>query len=364
MDLEKISYIGNDKVVENEEEGRIYNEVLDKTGLESKRINDYLRYHESEEQGGVIIKLESVDMFEEDLSKLEKGETLLNRDYHAQIIRKSFEDTLRMIGSYVPLEKLQRLFPGLDLASLDTYDFSLARIRVFVLSSEDYNFLRRTLYPNKNEKDSAGFTKPTLRSLPGMFVATEILVDLSEKKNVVVNELHEITKNYLEEQYGKLPRELTEAEMVLVALNIKALIIHELMHNLDLATDLPGPLMEGVTEWYAHRIANDEVGENYTFEDRGMLVGYEDETEGVSILMMAMLENGISMDTIDKAFVSAEAQPQQQILDFLIKRYGTDQAKKIMEWDFKSPEESLQFIIDLESKQDSNLGEFLKTYKK
>lgn len=364
MGFEKISNIGNDDVVEGEEEGRISKEVLDKTGLDSKRINDYLRYHESEEQGGVIIRLESRNMLEEDLGQLGKGETLLDSNRHTKIIKDAFEDTLRILGNYVPKEKIQRLFPGLDLASLGTYDFSLSRIRVFILSSENYNFLNQALYPDKDKKSSGGFTVPTAIPFPGSFVTTEMQVDLSGKKIVVIKELHEITKNYLEEQYGKLPRELTEAEMVLVALNIKAVIIHEIVHNLDVAIDLPNPLNEGVTEWYAQQIANQNISENNGFEDNGVPAGYPKETKGVSILMMAMLENGVSMDTIDRAFISADAQSRQQILDFLIKRYGVDQVEKIMKWDFKSPRESLKFIIDLESNQDSNLGEFLKTYKK
>lgn len=365
MDLEKISYIGNDDVVAEEEEKRIFGKVLDKTGIESTRINDYLRYHASEERGAVIIRLASDAMLEEDLSNLEKSETLLSDSEHTKIVHESFKETLRMIGSYVPLEKLQRLFPGLDLASLDTYDFSLAKIRVFILSNESFFDPLGINYNPNHSKYTGGFATPTVQSQLGRIVKAETDVDLGDRKVVIIQELLHSTKSRLEGMHGKFPRTLTKKEKDLIAHDIRTIVVHELIHDLDVATDLPEPFMEGITQWYTQqKIVNQNVLENDELEDEDASVGYPEETEGVSILMTAMLENGVSMDIIDKAFVSADAGSRQQILDFLIKRYGTDQAEKIMEWDFKSRRESLKFIIDLESRQDSKLGKFLRDFKK
>ena len=53
----------NDESSKNEN-SELEKEVIENTGLESKQINDFLLYHESEEQGGIIIKAVSDSMFE------------------------------------------------------------------------------------------------------------------------------------------------------------------------------------------------------------------------------------------------------------------------------------------------------------
>ncbi|MBN1462411.1 MAG: hypothetical protein JW922_01875 [Paludibacteraceae bacterium] len=358
MNFENIIYTGG------EEKSGVAKEILEKTGLESRPINDSLYFDESEERGGVIIKLDSDSMLEEDLSQMEKGETILEAGRHTQLVRESFRDTLKMLGGYIPQDKLQRLFPGLDLADLESYDFSLSKIRVFVLSNETYDFFNSNLYPDRDKKVSGGFTRPTVSTYSGSFVTTEMQVDMSEKKVVVIRELHDATKERIEKEKGKLPRELTDTEKDLIALNIKATITHEFLHDLDVSMDLPKPLREGITEWYAQQVANGEVGVNDVIEDKGIWVGYKNETEGVSILMTAMLESGVDMDTIDKAFLTSDAESRKQVVNFLTNRYGTEQAERIMGWKFESPRKSLQFIVDLESKQNSEIGRFLKAYEK
>ncbi len=342
----------------------IEKEVLDKTGLESKPINDYLRHHESEERGTILINLDSDSMLEEDIAQVEKGNTILDASRHTEIVEASFSDTLKTLGGYIPQEKLQRLFPKLDMNNLDSYDFSLSKIKVFILSNDSYEFFNSNLYPDKDAKSSGGFTKSTVRSNSGVSGRNEMRVDMSEKKIIVVKELPEPVKDRIERTNGKLPRELTDAEKDLVALNIKATVVHELLHDLDVSIYLPKPLNEGITEWYAQQVTYGEVKDEDIFEERGVWIGYKRETEAVSILINAMLENGINMDVIDKAFLSNNEEATKEVSDFLESRYGVEQVGKIINWEFESPRKSLQFIVDLEAKQDSNIGKFLRNYKK
>jgi len=346
------------------EKGDVANEILEKTGLESRPINDYLQYHESEERGGVVIQIFSESMLEEDLSQMEKSETILDRDRLSQVVKESFRDALKMLGDYFPQEKMQSFFPGLKLSALDSYDFSQARTKVFVLSNDDFNFFNSNLHPDRDKRSSVGSASSTAQLYPGSFVTTEMQVDLSEKKVIVIKELPEATKDLLERTSGKLPRELKDSEKDLIALNVKATTVHEFLHNFDVAAGLPRLLKEGIIEWYAQQVANGEVREGDIFEDKGIWVGYQRETEGVSILIDAMLESGVSIDMVNRAFISSDTKSRQQVKDFLTERYGSEQAEKIWRWKFEPPKESLQFIVDLESKQDSNIGKFLKTYKK
>ncbi|OGC64493.1 hypothetical protein A2326_03790 [candidate division WWE3 bacterium RIFOXYB2_FULL_41_6] len=294
---------------------------------------------------------------------MEKHAGFLDKDKHAQLVLESFRDTLKMLGGFIPQDKLQRLFPGLELADLDSYDFSLAKIKVFVLSNEDYDFFRATQYPGRDIEGEGGFTRPTVSSYPGSFVKTEMQVDVSEKKVIVVRELWDTPRELIEKEGGKLPRSLTSEEQALIARNIKATLIHEFLHDLDVSTDLPKPFKEGVTEWYAQQVANGIQGGDSLFENRGVVVGYKNETEGVSIIMNTLIEGGITQETIDRAFLSADSESRKSIADFLANRYGDEQADKIMNWRFESSRKSLRYIIELESKKDSDIGRFLRTYK-
>jgi len=361
MNIEKGSFAG--------EEGKkkFTEEILSKTGLESKPVNDSLFYHESEESGGIIIKVGADSMLEEDIAQMEKGETILNESMHHQVIQESFRDTLKTIGSYIPQDKLERLFPDLNLANLESYDFLSSKIKVFVLSYNDYDFLYNNLYPNSKKKYTGGLALRTVATRPSSLSATEMRVDMSENKVVIVRELQKHTKDYLEKTNVNLTRELAVEEKKLISIQLKNTICHELLHTLDVSNDLPRRLNEGITEWYSQQIVNGNIRGNDATErsiDKDIVVGYQSVTEGVSIMMSSMLESGVATNTINKAFISSDMESRQKVLDFFIKRYGKENTENIMGWKFESDKEFLQYITDLESNQDSDIGRFLRNYKK
>jgi len=348
----------NDESSKNEN-SELEKEVIENTGLESKQINDFLLYHESEEQGGIIIKAVSDSMFEEDLSQMEKHKGLLDEQTYEKITKESFIESLKTIGQYIPSDKLARLFPGIELSRIDSYDFSDAKIKVFVLSKEDFNDLYKNLYQKEENDKGSGFTMPSNRFQDRPPVKSEMQVDLSEKRVIVISELppsaSEMFKkfNYNDEEKKKI-----------ISTHVENVIVHEFIHVLGISSDLPRYLNEGITECYSQWITSDKFNDPSFIETRGLFVGYPNETQFFSILMDAMVESGIDEVTIHKAFLSSDAQSRKQINDFLSQRYGQEKTEKIMDWDFKSSREALQYIVDLEAKQDSEIGRFLKTYKK
>ncbi len=351
--------------LEETAENYMSEKILKETGLDSKPVNDQLHYHESDEHGPTLIRTLSTDILEEDMAQMERHETLLDESTHKKIVEESFRDTLRILGEYVPSERLQNLFPGITLNDLDSYDFSLSKVKVSVLESNDFAFLANEFFADKqNAKGVAGFTVDDRSKRSRSVAETERDIFLGEKKLIVVAELYSGVKKRMEEDGGKFPRELTESEESFITNNLKFAIVHEFIHNLNVATDLPTPLREGITDWYAHQVVEGEMNDDNFFIKDNLLPGYAPEAECVSILVNAMQEGGVELETIDKAFISSDANSRSEVVDFISNRYGQQAQERIMKWDFKSPSEAINYITDLESKQDSDIGRFLRTYKR
>ena len=121
--------------------------------------------------------------------------------------------------------------------------------------------------------------------------------------------------------------------------------------------------MEGMTEWYAQQISNNEsLSENESHINTKAVVGYEREVGGVSIIMIGLIESGLNPETIDKAFLGNEEDAVAEIKRSLKVKYGEEEAEKILNWNFKSPRESLEYITELEAKQTTGIGGFLRTF--
>lgn len=342
--------------------GDLSKQVAEITGIEAKQINDSTLYYESEKLGSVQITADSQAAFEEDLNQIEKSPCCLDKDKHDQIVATAFKDSLNFFGKYIPHDKIARLFPGIDLSSLDSFDFNSSKVRVYIFSNEDFDIFYSTFKPHKDAKASGGFTTPTVNTAPGFDVNTEISVNVAQTKIIVLREVPDSIKERLESSGGAFPRPVSEKEEEVISRNIRVKVIHELLHVLDVSIDRPVALNEGITEWYAQQIES-----RYSFDtmqDSGVLGAYRFETESVSILVNGLLESGVSGETIDRALLGSEKDPREEIRKVLVERYGADETDRILNWKFKSSREGFQFIAGLESKKDSEIGKFLKDYRR
>jgi len=362
MSIEQTSSIVEDGTPE-----KLFKEKV--SGISGIPIDKLVRRDETNfigdsEEGSVDVILTSVSNLEEDISMMDLERTVFSKDEQREILNNVSYELIKKIGDYVPDNILKRLFPGLELPDVDSYDFSRSKIKLFILSPNDYKMVFSEMYPNERTDTSGGraYFPDTVRRSTN--VSKEIGVDLSENKLIIINERmprtqwifnnKKIDQAAIENIDGKKKEMLRD--------HIKRVAAHELIHLVDVATDLPTPLTEAITEWYAQQVVNHWYGENESFTSEHIPVGYSSITPGISILFNAALESGIDGSVIDKAFISNDVESRQNIYNYLYFRYGEESADKIWNWSFKRNENPLKYIIDLESKQNSKTGEFLKKY--
>jgi hypothetical protein len=257
----------------------------------------------------------------------------------------------------------------LDMSDPDfpsQYDFNTAKIRIFILSSESFELLKETLYPGYYESlimsFTDAFTSPEGQTNPSKDGSLEMRLNLSEKKIIVTKEMQTHAEIILERE-GYSDRDLTEQERNIIKRYLKKTLIHEIIHVLGIATERPRLLVEGITEWYAQRIANRDLKDYFEPNDSEN-ISYELETGGISILMIALVENNFSLEQIDKAFVGKDEHELERIIQFFNKRYGEDAVRIILDWNFHDSEESFDFIKELETKTGSNFGNLMKMTRK
>lgn len=361
MGLEQISsLVGNDHMEKSFPE-----KVSEIVGINDLTQRNDMILQKDGDEGSIDVLAESNDHLEEDLSMMEFGETVLGKERHEKIVRETLAETLKKIGEFIPQDKLNRLFPSIDLSKIDFYDFSRAKFKVFILSLEDYNSVLSVLFPDKDADTSYGYAMGMNSVKKGRNVDKEMTVDLSQKKIILIKEAISNTNIRRRGFNPKLEvdlKNIDENQKNILENDVRGCLAHEIVHSLDVAKDLPRDLMEGITEWYGHQIFNNWYDDSGLAEYVNNSVGYSKITPCVSILFNVALENGIEGSTIDKAFISSDAESKRQILEFFSTRYGEESADKIWNWNFKPSESPLKYIIDLESKKDSKIGEFLNRY--
>jgi hypothetical protein len=336
------------------------------TGLEKplSSDSDYVREYESDRVGVIRVEVFANDQEEEDIAQMEKIRTLFSQKEHQEIIHSAFINTLQEIGQFVPRAKMERLFPGLDINNPDwasQYDFNSAKIRVFVLSAYSFEEFMDESHP-ENEGDNqrlGGFTSAEVRSHLNEEGPVRMKIDLTRKKVIVLKEVQKDAQDELKIKKDQwLSRVFTEKEKEVIKTSLEETMVHELVHLFDVASDMPQPLMEGITEWYAQRIINRDLPNYYARSKTE--ASYKYETGAVSILMIAMLENGLSLEEIDKAFIGKDQQEADKVAAFLRGRYGEKNLRKIMDLNFKDSKDFNNFLIGLEVKQGSDFGNLSK----
>jgi hypothetical protein len=324
-------------------------------GQETNRVNDFTRSGESEEEGTSIVTLESHSNLEEDLAQMNLKKPETSKETQKDISVEVYKSVLKTIGEYIPTNVLSHYFPGIDLNDLDNYPFERAKIRIFLLSKEAYKEVVNVLYPEEKDPKSLAFVRGQ-RNTVSTPVGNLRMVDVSERSLIIVQE----TGQKLFDDEGI---KFSEAEKNDLRTNIKLSEIHELLHILGVGRRLTKMFTEAVTEWYTNSIcyqnSSDFINLNYSLRS-----SYPYETRGITILNEVLLENDFTLEDIDLAFVSNDIAKLDSIKHFFSQRYGEDESQKIFEWNFMSSRQALNYIQDLEIKQNSKVGEFLRLNKK
>lgn len=303
-----------------------------------------------------LVETYSTDTLEEDVANMElSGKYVLSEELRRETIKTATVKVLQEIGPYIPKEKLQLLFPGINLDSLVDYDIENSRLRFYILPDEDYRIFHGLLNASTKPSGSGGFTSVGVRPAQYPLVDTITTVNMGEKRIIVVAE-GDPSNSYI----GPIPA--SEKITKQLQAELEAKLVHEIIHNFDVAEGLPKKMKEGIVEWYTQGIARGDItNENY-YEKSDIPLAYYYDTEAVSYMLTAMLENGVELDTIYKAFISGDKSAGVELSAFLVKRYGIEEATKILEWQYKNGRQALSHIISLEAVQDSRLGKFLRDF--
>ncbi len=343
------------RVVANDRDRERVKSIAD---LDSRPLSDEARMEIDalgNERG--IIETFSSDTLEEDLANMElTGRYALPEKMRNETIKSAVTKVLQELGPYIPQEKLNLLFPGLDLASVEGYDLSNSRIRFHILPDDDYKVLHQTLNGGKGTSGSGGFTPVGISPAVYPLADTITAVNMGEKRPIIVAE-GDPTNSYI----GPIPAKDEIVQQL--KRDLEAKLIHELLHNFDVGEGLPKKMKEGVVEWYTQGIvAGDITDENY-YEKPKVPLAYFRETEAVSLLLTALIDSKmVDIDTVDKALVSGDKTARIQLAGSITKRYSLEEAERILTWGYRSGRQALAHIVGLEARQDSQLGEFLRTF--
>jgi len=178
---------------------------------------------------------------------------------------------------------------------------------------------------------------------------------VGEKSLIVLSE-GDPSNSYI----GPIPPSTANTERLRT--DIEHRVVHEVVHSFRVGNDLPHGLREGITEWYTQGIIQGDLTDENYFAKPDASLAYRYETEAVSLLLTAMLENGIELDKINRAFISRDKTAKIELSAFLASRYGLEEAQRIFDWRYRKGEQALKHIIGLEAKQESKLGDFLRAF--
>lgn len=134
---------------------------LEKEVDESKLPGEWFRFEKSgvivgcDKRDGLYVRtLSSNRHLEEDVATMcggdDKPETILTAVEQGEVIKTALVSVIRDYGKFINPDEIQRVFPGLVLEDLESYNISLARVRVFILGSADYDVVRLAAVNPKN----------------------------------------------------------------------------------------------------------------------------------------------------------------------------------------------------------------------
>lgn len=339
-------------------------EIALRTGLSNiERIDDRTAYGKNETGLTSSVTLSAHgNALEEDLAQLTPEKRYFDDATLKKLEKDAFVNTLLGIGNIANTAAVTRLFPGLDVVHPESYDYNNSRVKVFILSGNQYDFVNTAYSKSTSEENNAKESKTLgfaiAESIGGSYAFNDNRsVDLAEKSIIVVNEAAERLFRALETS------DLTVEQLNrLLKIDIQRCISHEVLHSLGVAKSLPRPLAEGVVEWYCNDLNPDDAVDQLVASNFMPNVSYKYEVGVVSVLFNALVESGLSTDDIDKAFCSGQPESLDVIKAKLVERYGQQNTDRLFNWGFGRPKQAWNFIKDLEIKKQSNIGKFLEGY--
>ncbi|MBU0650219.1 hypothetical protein KJ605_00200 [Patescibacteria group bacterium] len=314
------------------------------TGLHSQPLNDTTRVATDKAGNPLgLIEMGSADMIEEDLALAERGEYFLPESIRDRAVKNAFSGVLRELGPYVPKERFNRLFPGLDGKNPETYDLRNSRLSIHIIPDEDFAEFDKAINGSIKATGMDGFTAVEAETTQYPLAGKVVSINMGTKELIVAAET-DIAVPFLKLNPATAPT-LEQLES-----NLEITLIHEIAHNFGTGEGLPTRLTEGITEWYAQMIASKEMGNGSLVEMPGRLIAYRQTTKAVALLFSTMLKNGVGLDTINRAFVSQDEKAKMTLSTFLANRYGLEDARKIFSWEYETGENALEHISDLEER--------------
>lgn len=258
-------------------------------GVRPEHIDDGLYFHyDRDRDEKTYVRLDAfMSQLEDDLSQMPKRETILSPEKHSEIVVGAYKDTLKNLGAYIPYERVQQLFPGIDLNNINDYDFKNARVHTVILQKDDFALVREAL----EEKAEGGFTAQQ---------EDYTIVDYQTKR---IN-LNVATKSLLVIEDDPTAQHLREVT------------VHELEHALNVGYRLPDPLREGVVEWYRCAVTAQIDETNFTLNSHRKI-----EVEIADKVIHDLLESGLPMHEINQILLRTNTQDMEILKQKLSKKY-------------------------------------------
>ncbi|PIS22699.1 hypothetical protein COT50_00665 [candidate division WWE3 bacterium CG08_land_8_20_14_0_20_41_10] len=330
--------------------------VMSIAGIDSLPISDEVRVQvDSAGNPQGLVETFSTDMLEENLATMESGKYALSKDIRDRATEEAVIKVLQEFGSYALSPELESLFPGLDKTAPENYRLMNSRLKIYIIPDLDFIKFDKAIHGTDYATGTAGFTAISVEPTQYPLAERVVLVNVGEKSLIVLSE-GDPSNSYI----GPIPPSTANTERLRT--DIEHRVVHEVVHSFRVGNDLPHGLREGITEWYTQGIIQGDLTDENYFAKPDASLAYRYETEAVSLLLTAMLENGIELDKINKAFISRDKTAKIELSAFLASRYGLEEAQRIFDWRYRKGEQALKHIIGLEAKQESKLGDFLRAF--
>lgn len=316
-------------------------EILGLTKIDEDKTYRYSDPHET-----FFVVLRSFEQMEEDLAQMPKSEGLLSETRHQEIVKEAYLDVLQTYGQYLNLEILNEVFPGLDVNHPESYNFRDSNFKPFILSRKDYYLYKGAHYPASSDKSgdriaAEAFGAPQAKNEAPIW-GDVLEVNIPPRSVAVINEAPpEITTGDLLPVTRESP-----AYMKRVEDNLRSRVRHELLHVLGAGQGFTKPIREGIVEYYAS-ISGIE-------RDETPVIGWDESTKFVALLVRFLMNDGMSREEIDKAFVGSSESDLKKIEASFTLKHGKDIKEIVAE--FKNFEQGKAVINSLikESGQDGN----------
>jgi len=197
---------------------------------------------------------------------------------YTPFIYEGIKIAIQLIYKYLDFQVIKEYFPGLSIKSIDSYDFSKAKIRIYVFSLEDMSkFYQQFNIPT----DTTGISVPFRDIKSKIYVGLPIL----------------IIKERVLEKDSSLS---FEEKKLMIQKDVVHVAIHETLHALGLSMfHLPSTnlLLEPLVDLLAMKGVNSVPRFVRKFKiKKHQTDGYPNMTYGLNLLINKLKENGLSFD--------------------------------------------------------------------